>query len=82
MKNCFHTADFRLLGASPSGFSSCGLLFYFSQYCGIILTHYPQFDNGYFHFAMVAGVTDRLWSVEDLVALWEAYEERRAERAA
>jgi hypothetical protein len=24
---------------------------------------------GYFHFAMVAGVTDRLWSVEDLVAL-------------
>jgi len=24
----------------------------------------------------------RLWSVEDLVALWEAYEQRRAERAA
>jgi IS1 family transposase len=32
--------------------------------------------------AMAAGVTDRLWSVEDLVAIWEAYEQRRAERAA
>jgi hypothetical protein len=32
--------------------------------------------------AMAAGVTDRVWSVEDLVALWEAYEQRRAERAA
>jgi hypothetical protein len=31
--------------------------------------------------AMAAGVTDLLWSVEDLVALWEAYEQRRAERA-
>src|SRR5580704_11034235 len=30
---------------------------------------------------MAAGVTDRLWSVEDLVVLWEAYEQRRAERA-
>ena len=29
--------------------------------------------------AMAAGVTDRLWNVEDLVALWESYE-RRAER--
>jgi hypothetical protein len=48
---------------------------------------------GYFHLetdadhgilrtspAMGADVTDRLWSVEDLVALWEAYEQRRAER--
>ena len=32
--------------------------------------------------AMAAGVTDRLRSIEDLVALWEAYEQRRAERAA
>ncbi len=31
--------------------------------------------------AMAAGVTDHLWSVADLVALWES-EERRAERAA
>jgi hypothetical protein len=31
--------------------------------------------------AMAAGVTDELWSVEDLVALWEG-EERRRERAA
>jgi len=32
--------------------------------------------------AMAAGVTDRLWGVEDLVALWETYEQRRAKRAA
>jgi len=31
---------------------------------------------------MAAGVTGRLWSVEDLVALWEAYEQWRAESAA
>jgi hypothetical protein len=31
--------------------------------------------------AMAAGVTDCLWSVSDLVDLWEA-EERRLERAA
>ncbi|MBI2818494.1 MAG: hypothetical protein HYX73_00810 [Acidobacteria bacterium] len=30
--------------------------------------------------AMAAGITDRLWEVSDLVALWEA-EERREERA-
>jgi hypothetical protein len=32
--------------------------------------------------AMAAGVTDRLWSVEELGTLWEAYEQRRPERAA
>jgi hypothetical protein len=32
--------------------------------------------------AMAAGVTGWLWSIEDLVALWEVYEQRRAERAA
>jgi hypothetical protein len=32
--------------------------------------------------AMAAGVADQLWSVEDLVALWHANEQRRAERAA
>jgi hypothetical protein len=32
--------------------------------------------------AMAAGVTNRLWDVNDLVALWEAYEQRRAERVA
>jgi hypothetical protein len=31
---------------------------------------------------MAAGVTDRLWNVEDLVALWEVYEQRREKRAA
>jgi len=30
--------------------------------------------------AMAAGVADRLWDVADLVALWESYEQRRAER--
>jgi len=29
--------------------------------------------------AMAAGGTDRLWDVTDLVALWESYEQRRAE---
>lgn len=31
--------------------------------------------------AMAAGVTDLLWELSDLVALWESYE-RRAEREA
>jgi hypothetical protein len=31
--------------------------------------------------AIAAGAMDRLQRVEDLVALWEAYEQRRAERA-
>ena len=31
--------------------------------------------------AMAAGVTDRMWDVNDLVVLWEAHE-RRAERVA
>jgi hypothetical protein len=45
---------------------------------------------GYFEFrrtlrmspAMAADLTDRLWDMNDLVALWEAYEQRRSERAA
>jgi len=32
--------------------------------------------------AMAAGVSDRLWDVNDLITLWEAYERQRAERAA
>jgi len=31
--------------------------------------------------AMAAGVTDRLWNVADLVALWEAYEQQSAKAA-
>jgi IS1 family transposase len=31
--------------------------------------------------AMAANVTDRLWSVEDLVTLWESYEQRTKEAA-
>jgi hypothetical protein len=32
--------------------------------------------------AMAGGVTDRLWEMSDLAALWEAYKQRSAERAA
>jgi IS1 family transposase len=32
--------------------------------------------------AMAAGVTDRLWDVADLVALWESYEAESAQKAA
>ena len=32
--------------------------------------------------AVAAGVSGRLWDVNELVALWESYEQRRAERAA
>ena len=32
--------------------------------------------------AMAAGVTDRLWSVNDLVALWESYEKEPSAKAA
>src|SRR5580704_18153511 len=53
--------------------------------------HGPQLFRVQFHQdspytrtspAMAAGVLDRLWSVEDSMALSEAYELRRAERAA
>ena len=29
--------------------------------------------------AMAVGVTDRLWSVEELIAFWESYEQRKVE---
>lgn len=32
--------------------------------------------------SLAAGIETRLWSAEDLGALWESYEQRRAERAA
>ena len=45
-----------------------------------------NFTKSIVHFAEVRewplGGTDRVWDVEDLVALWEAYEQRRPERAA
>jgi len=31
--------------------------------------------------AMAAGVTDRRWSIEDLLAPWEVYEQRAEEAA-
>jgi hypothetical protein len=31
--------------------------------------------------AMAAGVTNQLWDVDDLVALWESYEQRRGGRS-
>lgn len=50
-------------------------LYYFS--CNFIKIHGTLRTSP----AMAAGVTNRLWEVSDLVALWEA-EERRGERAA
>jgi len=42
-----------------------------------------QFHQNLYHTqrmspAMAAGVTDRQWSVEDLVTFWGAYEQRKA----
>ena len=59
--------------------------------CEIMRQLTPQFISPSLHRnlsytphvpVMAASLTDRLWSVEELVALWESYEQRRLERAA
>jgi len=65
-----------LIPGRPTAAWGSGLLFYFAY--NFIKIHRTLRTSP----AMAAGVTDRLWSVEDLVALWESYEQRRAERAA
>jgi len=55
--------------ASESGVREAAVA---SRWCGFALWLAPRVRIvGYFHCG-TADVTDRLWSVEDLVALWEA----------
>jgi hypothetical protein len=81
----FRVAGFRLKasGCKPNGFSRK-----LENHAAATALNYFTYNFIEIHRtlrvspAMAAGVETRLWSVEDLVALWEAYEQRRAERAA
>jgi hypothetical protein len=79
-------------GVTHSRFSNAGGCFHFSRklenHAAAVALNYFAYNFIKIHRtlrmspAMAAGVTDRLWDVNDLVCLWESYEQRRAERAA